>query len=95
MYDLHDIVLQVTGSLDAFEVAAFDECVDAAIAEEPRRLIVELSALESMDEHGLRAVIGARDRAARADVDFVLDSPSAAVTALLDDADVREGFFVR
>ncbi len=95
MYDLHDIVLQLTGTLDAFEVAAFDECIGAAIAEQPRRLIVELSALEAMDEPGLKAVVVARDRAARADVDFVLDSPGATVTALLDDASIRGDFVIR
>jgi len=95
MYDLHDIVLQLSGELDDPNTPAFDKCVDAAIDEHPRRLIVEMSALDSLDEAGLGAVVGARDRATSVDVDFVLDSPNALVTSMLDHAGIRESFFIR
>ena len=95
VYDLHDIVVQLSGDLDEGNTPGFGRCADAAIAEEPRRLIVELSALDTMDEAGLEAIVAARDRARAAGVDFILDSPNARITAMLDDAGIRGSFFIR
>jgi anti-anti-sigma factor len=95
MYDLHDIVLQLSGELDRDNTVGFGRCADAAIAEQPRRLIVEMSALDTMDETGLRSVAEARDRAIEASVEFVLDSPNPSITSLLDAAGIRESFFIR
>jgi anti-anti-sigma factor len=95
MYDLHDIVLQLSGDLDEVNAPGFGRCADEAISEHPRRLIVEMSALDSLDDRGLSSVVDARDRAAVADVDFILDSPNARVTAMLDGAGVRDSFFIR
>jgi anti-anti-sigma factor len=95
MYDLHDIVLQLSGDLDGVDTPGFGLCADAAIAEEPRRLIVEMSALNTMDDSGLDAIVAARDRAAVAGVDFILDSPNARIITMLDHAGVRESFFIR
>ncbi len=95
MYDLHDIVLQLSGELEDGSTPVFDKCADAAIAEHPRRLIVELSALEAMDEPGVWSVAGVRDRAETADVEFVLDSPGERVIDLLERAGIRDSFFVR
>jgi anti-anti-sigma factor len=95
MYDLHDIVLQLSGDLDEANTPGFGQCVDAAIAEDPRRLIVEMSALDTVDRPGLDEIVDARDRAARAGVDFILDSPNREILAMLDRSGVRESFFVR
>src|SRR5690349_499831 len=74
MYDLHDIVLQLSGDLDEVNTPGFGRCADAAIAEKPRRLIVEMSALDTVDDPGLTSVLEARDRASSAAVDFVIAS---------------------
>jgi anti-anti-sigma factor len=95
MYDLHDIVLQLSGDLDEVNTPGFGRCADAAISEHPRRLIVEMSALDTIDDPGLSSVVGARERAAGADVDFILDSPNPRISEMLDDAGVREFFFIR
>jgi anti-anti-sigma factor len=95
MYDLHDIVLQLSGDLDEVNTPGFGRCADAAIAEDPRRLIVEMSALDTVDDPGLDAILRARDRATREGVDFILDSPNSGILALLDHSGVRESFFIR
>jgi anti-anti-sigma factor len=95
MYDLHDIVLQLSGDLDEVNIPGFERCADEAISEHPRRLIVEMSALESIDERGLRSMTDVRDRATVGNVDFILDSPNPWITTMLDGAGVRDGFFIR
>jgi anti-anti-sigma factor len=95
MYDLHDIVLQLSGDLDEVNTAGFRRCADEAIAEHPRRLIVEMSALDTVDDPGLWSVVDARDRASVADVDFILDSPNPRITTMLEGAGILEGFFIR
>ena len=54
-----------------------------------------MSALDTVDRPALDAIIDARDRAARADVDFILDSPNGEILAVLDCSGVRESFFIR
>jgi anti-anti-sigma factor len=95
MYDLHDIVLQLSGDLDQVNTPGFGRCADAAISEHPRRLIVEMSALDTIDEPGLTSVVEAHERATVADVDFILDSPNSRITTMLDRAGVRDSFFIR
>ena len=95
MYDLHDIVLQLSGELDEQNSPGFGHCADAAIAEHPRRLIVEMSALDTIDDPGLDSITSARERATDADVDFILDSPNPCITKMLDTAGIRESFFIR
>jgi anti-anti-sigma factor len=95
MYDLHDIVLQLSGDLDAVNTSGFGRCADEAISEHPRRLIVEMSALDTIDDPGLASVVDARDRASHADVDFILDSPNPRISEMLDGAGIRESFFIR
>jgi anti-anti-sigma factor len=95
MYDLHDIVLQLSGDLDEANTADFGCCADAAISEHPRRLIVEMSALDTIDDNALSSLAGARERAERAGVAFVLDSANATVTTTLERAGIRESFFIR
>jgi anti-anti-sigma factor len=95
MYDLHDIVLQLSGDLDEVNTPGFGRCADSAIAEDPRRLIVEMSALDTLDRPALDALVDARDRAARAGVDFILDSPNGGILSMLDHSGVRESFFIR
>jgi anti-anti-sigma regulatory factor len=95
MYDLHDIVLQLSGDLDEINTPGFGNCADAAIAEQPRRLIVEMSALDTVDDPGLESITEARDRATVAQVDFILDSPNSSITTMLDSAGIREMFFIR
>lgn len=95
VYELHDVVLQLTGDLCADHVGDFRDSAVAAIGERPRRLIVELSAVERCDDDGLQALGSARDRSSAAGVDFVLDSPPPVVRARLDALGVGAHFFVR
>jgi anti-anti-sigma regulatory factor len=95
VYDLHDIVLQLGGVLGEADAPEFEKCADVAIAESPRRLVIELSALERMEPSAVWSVAAVRDRAEHAGVEFILDSPSARVSVALVKEGIRDSFFVR
>jgi anti-anti-sigma factor len=95
VYELHDVVVQLSGALDETAPPVFDQCVDAAIAEGPRRLIVEMSALDAIDDDGVRSLDAARRRSDQAGVEFVVDTLTSAVSASLEDAGLKGTFFVR
>ena len=90
-----DVLLQLTGELDLESGDAFDECVAAALSEEPRRLVVDLAALSSMDLVGVACFTEALRSARRAGVQLVVDSPNELVLALLEGATVGAGFSIR
>lgn len=94
-YELHDVTVQLSGELDLAGVEAFDECVEAACADTPRRLVLELSALEFIDVVGINALLAALRRTDAAGVELVLDSPSPAVATLLGLTCPDGTFFVR
>jgi anti-anti-sigma factor len=95
VYEVHDVTLQLSGELTDSGMAAFESCVDSALADRPRRLVLELSALEGMDGVGVECFIGARDRAEAAGVQLVLDSPNAQARELLADGGDGETFAIR
>jgi anti-anti-sigma factor len=90
-----DVILQLGGILDREGSAAFDACVKAAVSERPRRLVLELSALVSIDDDGVRCLAQTSRAAADVGVDLVLDSPSPMVLHALECARSGMTFSVR
>jgi anti-anti-sigma regulatory factor len=72
--DARDVVLQLSGTLDGRERAALSDCIEHSLAEEPRRLVLELSGLEDVDTDGADAVRAAADLAGEIDVELVLQN---------------------
>jgi anti-anti-sigma factor len=95
VYELHDVALHLSGALDTANKETFDECVRAALADCPRRLVLELSALELADGVGVSCFVEARSRAEAAGVDLILDSPNVTVRQLLDHRGVTQHFRIR
>jgi anti-sigma B factor antagonist len=56
--------IAVSGELDLAVAARFEAAVDAALAHEPRPLIVDLSAVDFMDSSGIHVLLRAQQRAA-------------------------------
>jgi anti-anti-sigma factor len=95
VYEHHDVVLQLVGELDIAGRSALDECIATALAERPRRLVFELSALEFVDVYGAHAFRHARSEASDAGVEVILDNPNPTVCQLLDWCGVLDGATVR
>ncbi len=83
VHELHDITLQLSGTLDAGNRSGLVECAESAVAEQPRRLVLELSALDEIDADGVSGLFQACESARAAGVDALFDSPSAAVREVL------------
>ena len=79
----YDVMVQVTGVLDGDAVSAFAGCLTAAIADSPRRVVLEVSALEAVDEAGVACFRAAVQEAKAHEVGIVLESPSQVVLARL------------
>jgi anti-anti-sigma factor len=90
-----DVLLQLSGALDLDGADAFGECVAAAIAEKPRRVVLELSGLAPIDLVGAACFRTVAQSAEAAGVQAVLDSPHAQTLAALHDAGGLEPFFIR
>jgi anti-anti-sigma factor len=90
-----DILLQLSGRLHSQAAQAFDDCVVAAVAEDPRHLVVDCSGLEAMERECVRCFVRARQRADDAGLAFVLDAPNTAVRGVLRESAVDETFSVR
>jgi anti-anti-sigma factor len=95
VYAADDVLLQLTGHLDAEAADAFDDCVTTAIGEQPRRLVLDLSALGSMDLIGSDCLRKASESATGAGVHLVLDSPNESVLRVLESAMLRDGYSIR
>jgi anti-anti-sigma factor len=90
-----DVLLQLSGHLDVEGSQAFDDCVAAAVVERPRRLVLDLAGLESMDLVGVGCLTRARERSERDGVQVVLDAPNVAVQSVLEAAKIYDDFSVR
>jgi len=90
-----DIVVQMCGELDVTALSSLEECLTVAVGEEPRRLVLDLSALDFIDAAGLGALVRARHLAETRDVAFVLDSPTPSVTRVLALTDLEGQFAIR
>lgn len=90
-----DIAVQLCGELDLVSIPSLEECLGVAVAEVPRRLVLDLSALVFIDAAGVAALIRSRRRADATAVGMVLDSPIAAVRQVLDLTDLDREFVIR
>jgi anti-anti-sigma factor len=95
VFEPHDIALQLSGALDEDSCLPLEEAVTMALGEEPRRLVLELSALDAIDGAGVDQFVLARKQAGDAGVELVVDSPNDAVRAQLDDSGAIGGWHVR
>jgi anti-anti-sigma regulatory factor len=95
VYARDDVLLQLSGRLDPEGSPAFDQCIDAAVAEHPRRIRVDCSSLETVDLASADCFVRAQRRAAEADVQFVLDAPNPAVQLVLREAAIDHEVVVR
>jgi anti-anti-sigma factor len=90
-----DILLQLSGRLCPQAAQAFDDCVAAAVTEDPRRLVVDCSGLETMEQECVGCFVRARKRAEDAGLAFVLDAPNTEVRDVLRELAIDETFSVR
>jgi anti-anti-sigma regulatory factor len=91
-----DVIVQLSGALDIDAIEAFEACMTRLLADKPRRLILELSALTDIDLAGTAGFDRARLAAHVRGVDLILDSPSDLVLVTLHSrANGKDSFFVR
>ncbi|MGZ8764010.1 MAG: STAS domain-containing protein, partial [Acidimicrobiia bacterium] len=90
-----DVVVQLCGELDLDALASLEECLEVAVSETPRRLVLDLSALAFIDAAGVAVLLGARRIAEAAGVGFVLDSPTPPVRRVLEIAKLDAAFAIR
>jgi anti-anti-sigma factor len=95
VHEPHDVVLQLSGELDLGGVDALADCVGTALADHPRRLVLELSALAFVDVVGSRCLDESRRRAEAAGVELILDSPGDGVRRVLELRDQLRAFRIR
>jgi anti-anti-sigma factor len=95
VFELHDIVLQLSGELDIASTVHLDQCVQVALDEHPRRLIVDASGLEFADVVGLGCLLRTCRKAERVNAEVVLASPNALLRRLIDAAGVANRFRIR
>ncbi|HEY3723279.1 MAG TPA: STAS domain-containing protein [Acidimicrobiia bacterium] len=95
VFELHDIVLQLSGELDIASTVHLDKCVQVALDEHPRRLIVDASGLEFADVVGLGCLLRTCRKAERVNAEVVLASPNALLRRLIDAAGVANRFRIR
>jgi anti-anti-sigma factor len=95
VYARVDVLLQLSGRLDAEGSQSFDECVAAAIAEHPRRIRIDCSSLDAVDPASAGCFVRAHRRAAESHVQLTLDAPNPDVERVLRDAAVFDCLMVR
>ncbi len=80
-----DVILQLGGTLDLEAADAFCECVEAMVAEKPRRLVFEMSGLDPIDLVAVACFRTAADSIEQAGIRAFMQSPDGeTVRALLD-----------
>ena len=95
MYKRDDVHLQLTGELGPDGIDALDNCVTTALDEHPRQLVLDLSALGSIDRCGVDYLADVRERSAAVGVHLVLDSPGLAVLEAIVGVAGSEEFSIR
>ncbi len=86
-----DHAVHLSGTFAAESVADFRACIAYVLDLDPRQLIVELSAVQDIDDAAAAALVAARDTSASRDTRFIVDSPPASIRQRLDEG----AFFVR
>jgi anti-anti-sigma factor len=95
MYAQDDIHLQLTGDLDADGVDALGDCVETALAKQPRQLVLDLSGLGSIDRCGVDCLADVRQQSGAVGVRLVLDTPNPAVRDAIASAEGSGQFSIR
>jgi anti-sigma B factor antagonist len=95
VFDLHDVVLQLSGDLDVAHTDHLERCVRAALEEGPRRLIFDLSGLDFAGVAAVRALVHASHEAARVGAGTVLAAASPLMRHLIELGGVEELFTLR
>ena len=95
MYKRDDVHLQLTGELGSDGVDALDDCVATTLEEHPRQLVLDLSALGSIDRCGVDYLDHLRQRSEALGVHLVLDSPGLAVLEAIVGVAGSEEFSIR
>jgi anti-sigma B factor antagonist len=95
VHEHHDVVIQLSGALDLAGRDPLAACVASALADEPRRLVLELSGLDFVDVVGAACFAVARTAADEAGVELVVDAPTPFVRRVLDLCDAVEESRIR
>ena len=95
VYARVDVLLQLSGRLDAEGSPAFDECVAAAVAEHPRRIRIDCSSLDTVDLASADCFVRAHRHAVENHVQLTLDTPNPDVERVLREAAVFDCLMVR
>jgi len=82
--------LTLVGELDIATVQRLQDAIDAALAEKPAALVVDLRGLGFLDSSGLRQFIVLADRAQQEDWELVLVRPAKAVLSVFQITRVEE-----
>ncbi len=90
-----DVFLQLSGRLGVNGSRAFDDCVIAAIEQNPRQLVIDCSGLDLLESVGTGCFLRAQLRAGDGGVGLVLEALSPSVQQVLRDAAVYDHFSVR
>jgi anti-anti-sigma factor len=90
-----DALVQLSGTLDLESTDAFDDCVATLLAEHPRRLVLELSSLEAIDEAAAARFTRANSKAKDHGSELILDSPNDRVLTMLERGASGTQFVVR
>jgi anti-sigma B factor antagonist len=90
-----DIVVQLCGELDLEALDSLEACLGVAVEAEPRRLVLDLSALVFVDAAGVAVLLRVRRLAHAARIGFVLDSPTPPVRRVLEITDLDAVFEIR
>jgi len=93
------LVVRVDGELDLFTGDALAQRLTALVAQRPREVVLDVSALTFCDSSGLAVLVNAEQAAKAQGVRIVLRSPTALVRRLLTitdltgmlEADARSG----
>ena len=83
-WDESSRLLAVSGELDLTSVGNLRRRLDAAFAEGPPRLVVDLSGVTHMDSTGLAELISAHQRAMELEGRLILVVPSAPIRRTLE-----------
>jgi len=95
VHEHHDVLIQLSGELDLAGRDPLAACVTGALADAPRRLVLELSGLEFLDVVGAACCAATRAAADEAGVELIVDAPNPFVRRVLDLCGAVEGYRIR
>jgi anti-sigma B factor antagonist len=85
-----EAIIVLEGEFDLAGTERFWAFADAALAAEPRAVIVDVSGLEFVDSSGLLALMRVRDAAVEIGAAFTIRNPSVALRRIVELAGLEE-----